>query len=85
MAEALLNELPKAHILVSEMTPMKGLCLGKIICEGWLDVEAAEAFALTAHRQISQDLVEWLACKSPPLSSGTHFSNFVRRDGYVFP
>jgi hypothetical protein len=86
VAEALLNELPKAHILVSEMTPMKGLRLGEIIGEGQLDAEAAEAFALTACRQISQDLVvEWLACESPPLSSGTHFSGFERQDGYVIP
>jgi hypothetical protein len=27
---------------------------------------------------------EWLACESPPLSSGTRFSGFEKRDGYVF-
>jgi len=28
---------------------------------------------------------EWIACESPPLSSETRFSNFERRDSYVFP
>lgn len=80
MAEALLNELPKAHILVSKMTPMKGLRLGEIIGEGRLDAEAAEAFALIARRQISQDLMEeWIAYESPPLSRGrTCFSDFQK-------
>jgi hypothetical protein len=29
VAEVLLNELPKAHVLVSEMTPMRGLRLAR--------------------------------------------------------
>jgi hypothetical protein len=83
---AILNGLLKAHILVSEMIPMKGLRLGEIINEGRVDAEAAKAFTSTARRQISRDLVEeWLACDSPPLSSGTRFTDFERRDGYVFP
>jgi hypothetical protein len=28
---------------------------------------------------------EWLACDSPPLSSGMCFTDFERWDGYVFP
>jgi hypothetical protein len=46
---AILNGLLKDHILVSEMTPMKGLPLGEIINEGCVEAEAAEAFAMTAH------------------------------------
>jgi hypothetical protein len=44
----ILNNLSKAHILVLEMTPMKGLRLCEIINEGCVDAEAAEAFAMTA-------------------------------------
>jgi hypothetical protein len=83
---AIQNGLSRAHVLVSEMTPMKGLRLGEIINEGRVDAEAVEAFAMTARRQIGRDLVEeWLACEGPPLSSGTRFSGIERRDGYVFP
>jgi hypothetical protein len=45
MEATVLNGLSKAHILVSEMTPMKGLRLGEIINEGRVDAKAAEAFA----------------------------------------
>ena len=81
-----MNELPKAHILVSEMTPMEGFRLAKILADGPRNTEAANAFALTSRWQISRDLVEeWVACNSPPLSLETKFSNVVRRDGYMFP
>ena len=85
MAEALINDLPKAHILVSEMTPMEGFRLAEIVDDGKLDTEATDAFDLTSRWQISRDLVEeWLACDSPPLSHETRFSDFEQRDGYVF-
>jgi hypothetical protein len=81
-----MNDMPKAHILVSEMTPMEGFCLAKILADGPQDIEAVDAFALTSHQQISQDLVEeWIACDSPALSSETQFSDIERRDRYVFP
>ena len=73
MAEALANDLPKAHILVSKMTPMKGFCLAEILADGLGDTTSADAFALMSHWHISRDLVEWLACESLPLSSETHF------------
>jgi hypothetical protein len=58
VVEALINGLPKAHILVSEMTPMEGFCLAKILADGPRDTKATDAIALTSHWQISQDLVE---------------------------
>jgi hypothetical protein len=80
-----MNDLLKAHILVSEMMPMQGIRLAKILADGPWDTEAADAFALTSCWQISQDLVqEWIACDSPPLSRETRFSHIERRDGYVF-
>jgi hypothetical protein len=86
VAEALTNGLLKAHILVSEMTPMEGFRLAEIMADGPRDTEATNAFALTSRWQISRDLVEeWIACDSPPLSSETRFSDIERRYGYVFP
>jgi hypothetical protein len=85
VVQELTNGLPKAHILVSEMTPMEGFRLVEILADGPHDTEAADAFALTSRWQISRDLVEeWIACDSPPLSSETRFSDIERRDGYVF-
>ena len=46
VTEALMNDLPKAHILISEMAPMKGFCLAEIMADGPQDTEAADAFAL---------------------------------------
>lgn len=46
VAEALVNDLPKTHILVSEMTPMKGFHLAKIRADGQGDAAATDAFAL---------------------------------------
>lgn len=47
---------------------------------------ATDAFALTSHWQISQDLVEeWIACNSPPLSNETRFFDNEWQDRYVFP
>jgi len=86
VTEALTNDLPKAHILVSEMAPMMGFCLAEILANGPRDTEATDAFALTSRWQISKDLVEeWIACDSPPLSSETQFSDIERRDRYIFP
>ena len=83
---ALENDLLKVHILISEMTPMEGYRLAKVLADNPRDTEAADAFALTSHWQISRDLVEeWIACESPPLSSETRFPDMERRDGYVFP
>ena len=48
VAEALINDLSKAHILVSKMTPMKGFHLDKIPADGPHDTKAADAFALTS-------------------------------------
>lgn len=48
VTEALMNDLPKAHILVSEMTLMKGFRLAEIMVDGPHDTEAADAFALTS-------------------------------------
>ena len=68
VVEALTNELPKAHILVSEMTPMEGFHLAKILADGPSDTEDADTFTLTSCWHISQDLVdEWIDCDSPPL------------------
>ena len=50
VTEALVNDLLKAHVLVSEMTSMKGFCLGKILADGPHDAEATDAFALTTRR-----------------------------------
>ena len=73
MTEALINDLPKVHILVSEMTPMKGFRLAKIMADGPRDTEAIDSFALTSWCQFSQDLVEeWIACDNTPLSHETH-------------
>ena len=77
VAEALANDLLKVHILVSEMTPMKGFCLAKILADGPGDTASVDAFALMSCWQISRHLVEeWLACESPPLSSETRFFEF---------
>ena len=48
VAEALANDLPKAHILVSEMTPMKGFHIAEILADGSSDTASADAFALTS-------------------------------------
>lgn len=86
VAEAMTNDLPKAHVLVSEMTPMKGYRLVTLRTDGPDDVAAADALALISCWQISRDLVEeWVACNSPPLSSETCFFEFERRDRYVYP
>jgi hypothetical protein len=58
VAKAMINDLLKAHILVSEMTPMKGFCLAEILANGPRDTEATNAFALTSRWQTSQDLVD---------------------------
>lgn len=49
------------------------------------NVAVVDAFALTSLWQIGQDLVKWIACESPPLSSETQFFEFERRSGYVYP
>jgi hypothetical protein len=46
----MVNDLSKAHVLVSEMTPMKVFHLGKILADGPHDAKAADAFALTTHQ-----------------------------------
>ena len=46
--EELANDLPKAHILVSEMTPMKGFHIAEILADGSSDTASADAFALTS-------------------------------------
>jgi hypothetical protein len=72
VAKALINDLPKAHILVSERTPMMGFHLVKILDDGPRDAEAVDAFTVTSRWQISRDLVEeWIACDSPSLSCET--------------
>ena len=48
IAVALVNDMPKAHILVSKMTPMKGFRLAEILADGPRDIEAIDAFALTS-------------------------------------
>jgi hypothetical protein len=84
VAEAMANDLPKAHILVSEMTPMDGYRLANLHVDSLDDVAVADALAMTSRFQISRDLVEeWVACDSPPLSGKTHFFGFERKDGYV--
>ena len=49
VTEALMNDLPKAPILVSEMTLMKGFCLAEVLADGPRDTEAVDAFALSSH------------------------------------
>ena len=86
VVEAVANDLPKAHIMVSLVVPMQGLRLAEFQTGGEANVVAADAFALTSHWQIRRYLVEeWIACHSPPLSNETQFSEFERRDGYVYP
>jgi len=46
VAKALANDLPKAHILVFKMTPMKGFCLTEILADGTGDTTSGDAFAL---------------------------------------
>ena len=48
VAKALTNDLPKAHILVSEMTSMEGFRMTEIRADGPRDTKAANAFALTS-------------------------------------
>ena len=45
VVEALTNGLPKAHILVLEMTPMEGFCWAEILADGTCDTKAVDAFA----------------------------------------
>ena len=72
VADALANNLLKAHILVSEMTFMEGYCQAEFRTGRGDNAAVADAFALTSCWQISRDLVEeWIACDSPPLSSET--------------
>lgn len=86
VVEALAHDVPKAHILLSQMTPMEGFCLAEFRMEGEGNVAAADGFALTSRWQISLDLVkEWIACDSPPLSSETWFFEFERRGRYIYP
>lgn len=76
IAEAMANDLPKAYVLVLEMTPMEGYHLANLCVDGPDDVAAADALAMTSRFQISHDLVEWVACNSPPLSGETRFFEF---------
>lgn len=48
VTEALANDLPKAHILASKMTPMEGLRLAEFRAGGADDVAATEGFAMTS-------------------------------------
>jgi hypothetical protein len=48
IAEALMNDLPKVHILISEMMPMKRFRLAKIMANGPQDTEAVNCFTLTS-------------------------------------
>ena len=50
VTEALMNDFPKVHILVSEMTPMEGFRLAEILADGPWDTKAVDAFALTSRR-----------------------------------
>jgi hypothetical protein len=66
------NDLPKAHILVSKMTPMERYRLVELQADEPDDVTIADALAMTSRFQISHDLVEeWVAYHSPPLSGET--------------
>jgi hypothetical protein len=47
VTEALMNDLPKAHILISEMMPMKAFRLAEIMADRPRDTKAAYVFALT--------------------------------------
>ena len=86
VTKAMANDLPKVHILVSEMTPMEGYRLAELWANGPDDVTVADALTMISRLQISHDLVEeWVACNSPPLSSETCFFEFEPRDGYVYP
>ena len=48
VAVAMTNDLPKAHVLVSEMIPMDGFCLAEFRTGGKDDVVATDALALTS-------------------------------------
>jgi len=48
VAEVLENNLSKAHILVSKMTPMKGYHLAELRADGPDDVAVVDALALTS-------------------------------------
>ena len=86
VAVAMTNDLPKAHVLVSEMVPMDGFHLVEFRTGGKDDAAAADALALMSRWQINRDLVEeWIACDSPLLRNETWFFEFERRDGYVYP
>lgn len=62
VTEAMENNLPKAHVLVSQMTPMDGKRSADSFEGGAEDLAASEAFAMTSWWQISRDLVEeWVA------------------------
>lgn len=62
VTEAMENNLPKAHVLVSQMTPVDGKRSADSFEGGAEDLAASEAFAMTSWWQISRDLVEeWVA------------------------
>ena len=51
--EAVANDFPKAHIMVSQMVPMEGLRLAEFQIGGKANVAATDAFGLTSHWQIN--------------------------------
>ncbi|CAD6205328.1 unnamed protein product [Miscanthus lutarioriparius] len=53
VVKAVANDLPKAHIMVSQMVPMEGLRLAEFQIGGKANVAATDAFGLTSHWQIN--------------------------------
>lgn len=86
VVHAIENNLAKASILVSKMTPMKGIRLAESFDSGTVGALASEAFIQTSRRQISCDLVEdWIAADQWPLEQGSGFLEFMTKSGYKGP
>lgn len=86
VTSAMENGLPKAGVLVSQLTPMEGIRLAMSFEGGRSDAFALEKFYQTSRQQISRDLVEeWIALDMWPLQQGTGFAEFVDSNGYRGP
>lgn len=84
VVEALENDLPRASVLVSQMTPMVSLRLPTFSVDGDHNIEATDTLAVTSRRQTSRDLVEeWVALGRSPLSTEMGFEMFEEKKDYL--
>lgn len=86
VASAMENGLPKARVLVSQLTPMEGVRLAMSFEGRASNAFASEKFYQTSRRQVSRDLVEkWIALDMWLLQQGTGLAEFVDSNGYRGP